>query len=280
MANAPAAYRRLTGALSQPPAPCWLSGRRGSGPGRDPVPGAPGGALRRWGPSRPGAVEGGGRAGRDAGRPGPGAATSRAARSWREVLLGHLMTTRGLDYAPTAPARQARVCELCESPLVATRKSQRFCSQVCAYDWRAGARAPYVRPADPPAGMKRCRMCREVKTVAEFYPRKRACGRTAWCAKCANLATMSSRRRLKLGVSDAQYNQMVGVQCGNCAICGLPENARNRRLNVDHDHQTGQVRGLLCSNCNTALGLFKDSPVTLKNALHYLREQVPVDARA
>lgn len=69
---------------------------------------------------------------------------------------------------------------------------------------------------------------------------------------------------------------MLAAQDGVCAICRNGEASksnrghRRRRLTVDHDHETGQVRGLLCSGCNLALGGFRDSPDLLLAAASYL----------
>lgn len=63
---------------------------------------------------------------------------------------------------------------------------------------------------------------------------------------------------------------------GACAICGESETAKSpidgavKRLAVDHDHRTGQVRGLLCSTCNNGLGCFKDNIQLMKRAIDYL----------
>lgn len=89
-----------------------------------------------------------------------------------------------------------------------------------------------------------------------------------------------SVRRIQLrkyGLTPETYEALSNEQKGNCAICGLNENSINQRgthyrLAVDHCHDTGKVRGLLCSNCNTALGLFKDNPMFLNSAIKYLGE--------
>ena len=65
---------------------------------------------------------------------------------------------------------------------------------------------------------------------------------------------------------------MLRGQGGVCAICKRTEtNPRYDHLGVDHDHNTGQVRGLLCSMCNQALGMLSDSPEILEEAVAYLR---------
>ena len=59
-------------------------------------------------------------------------------------------------------------------------------------------------------------------------------------------------------------------QNGRCAICGVPEYELPSRLYIDHDHETGKVRGLLCPSCNTGLGHLKDDPEVLLRACIYL----------
>lgn len=67
------------------------------------------------------------------------------------------------------------------------------------------------------------------------------------------------------GITIAEYEIMVREQNGLCGICKKPS-----KLVVDHDHDTGKVRGLLCNNCNTAIGLMKDKAVSLIDAATYL----------
>lgn len=72
-----------------------------------------------------------------------------------------------------------------------------------------------------------------------------------------------------------EYNELLAKQGGKCAICGCEEYIVGRGgevkpLAVDHDHNTGKVRGLLCQNCNVGLGYFWDNPTWLLNAVRYL----------
>jgi hypothetical protein len=66
-----------------------------------------------------------------------------------------------------------------------------------------------------------------------------------------------------------EYETMLTAQVGVCAIC-KKDCSTGRRLAVDHDHASDEVRGLLCSNCNTSLGGFKDSEELLLSAIAYL----------
>lgn len=76
----------------------------------------------------------------------------------------------------------------------------------------------------------------------------------------------------RFGMHPNQYEAMRVAQGGKCAICrGAPS---RDRLHVDHDHGTGQIRGLLCEGCNLALGKFKDSPEILEQAAAYVRRSI------
>ncbi len=72
------------------------------------------------------------------------------------------------------------------------------------------------------------------------------------------------------GLTVQDYDDMYIGQGGCCAICGTHQSRLKLRLAVDHCHDTGKIRGLLCGSCNTALGLLKDNPDVLYNAIKYL----------
>lgn len=75
--------------------------------------------------------------------------------------------------------------------------------------------------------------------------------------------------REEFGMSTEDYWEMFDRQGGRCAICrAVPD---WKRLAVDHDHETGEVRGLLCNSCNCGLGFFKDDPHLVAQALMYLK---------
>jgi Recombination endonuclease VII len=80
----------------------------------------------------------------------------------------------------------------------------------------------------------------------------------------------------KYGINEAEYERMVIAQNGRCGICQTdtpPVHATSgspSRWHVDHDHETGKVRGLLCFKCNQGLGNFSDSLANLERAMKYL----------
>lgn len=106
----------------------------------------------------------------------------------------------------------------------------------------------------------------------------------AWCRRCcleyqraytrkSKPSSAQNRRsslRRKFGITPEQYEALYQQQDRACAICRATSNFTFKNLCVDHDHRTGKVRGLLCLNCNTALGQFKDSTDLLVRAVGYL----------
>jgi hypothetical protein len=79
------------------------------------------------------------------------------------------------------------------------------------------------------------------------------------------------KRKAAFGLTPDMFEHLLRRQAGGCAICrGLPR-AKRRALAVDHEHRTRRIRGLLCENCNRAVGLFDDDPVRIATAVEYLR---------
>ena len=88
---------------------------------------------------------------------------------------------------------------------------------------------------------------------------------------------MRKKRRSETTGLQAHYDRLIVTQGNVCAVCGMAEGARRNkdgkpvRLSVDHDHQSGAIRELLCSGCNLMLGCAKDDPVRLEKGAAYLR---------
>lgn len=78
------------------------------------------------------------------------------------------------------------------------------------------------------------------------------------------------KRRFELSLED--YNKMLEEQDGGCIICGKTKEENKQNLSVDHDHESGKIRGLLCDTCNRGLGYFKDDPELIINAAKYLKK--------
>ena len=125
---------------------------------------------------------------------------------------------------------------------------------------------------------KFCSRCNTLKPILDFGIKKTAKdGYQLWCKKCTSEYAKTYRkcrkdkvrqwgRRCDLkrdyGITQEDYNKMFEQQEGHCAICDKPErakiNGRLKVLAVDHNHKTGQIRGLLCQVCNTRLAYIED----------------------
>jgi len=77
--------------------------------------------------------------------------------------------------------------------------------------------------------------------------------------------------RRQYGISMQEFNELLEHQGGGCAICAKPISKLRRRMNIDHCHDTNQVRGILCSGCNTGLGHLGDNIDGLLRAVAYLK---------
>lgn len=109
---------------------------------------------------------------------------------------------------------------------------------------------------------QRCGVCREVKPAAAFsLNRSSRSGLQHTCYEC--------QRDRRYGLSFGEYDRRMKEQQGVCAICHKTC-PRKMKLSVDHDHETGRVRGLLCQNCNAALGMFSHDSARLAQAISYI----------
>jgi hypothetical protein len=135
-------------------------------------------------------------------------------------------------------------------------------------------------PFDPPPEIKKCTGCHVNKSIENFVKdRHKKDGYSTRCNECQR----ASQFKNKFDITIADYNSMMIEQNGKCAICEKDnsENYLNYRsgkplaLSVDHCHKTGIVRGLLCSDCNTALGLLKDNQDLFYKAVEYLNKKPP-----
>jgi hypothetical protein len=154
--------------------------------------------------------------------------------------------------------------------------------------------------------VRACCRCKQEKSLEEFHRRPdRPGGRHYHCKACesnscktphrraqGNKRAAEFRARLKeadyeefrrrerqsnfrrlYGISIEDYDAMLAAQGGLCAICGEAGAGGRwkRRLHVDHAHDTGAIRGLLCHGCNVAIGSLRESPALLLKAVEYLK---------
>ncbi|WUO43898.1 endonuclease VII domain-containing protein [Streptomyces sp. NBC_00285] len=115
-------------------------------------------------------------------------------------------------------------------------------------------------------GSKHCQGCGESKPHSGWH--RKASTSDGWASRCKACRAVEARaKRLErnYGMTEAERDEMVAVQRGLCAIC-LTAPA----VHVDHCHKTGRVRGVLCFNCNSGLGLLRDDPEAMYRAADYL----------
>jgi hypothetical protein len=129
-------------------------------------------------------------------------------------------------------------------------------------------------------GKSFCSKCKTEKPVADFNKDKYTCtGYSRYCKFCnkkKSRATYTNNKRshkncqlkIDFGITIDDYEAMCISQNNKCGICNTE--IRDKALSVDHDHKTGELRGLLCNSCNLGLGHFKDSPHILRKAINYL----------
>lgn len=129
--------------------------------------------------------------------------------------------------------------------------------------------------------MKTCTKCGETKLLTEFYVIKTSGNPHGSCKECFKKRSKQSRdslgdehiknRNLRwwYGIGMEEYNEMLEDQDGKC-VCGSVIGRTDRKsLFVDHDHETGLIRGLLCNKCNRAIGLV-DDPASLRALADYI----------
>lgn len=136
--------------------------------------------------------------------------------------------------------------------------------------------------------MKRCTKCGELKPLSDFPVRKdRGSVPRSHCRPCHNADAKTPhakalqrewRYRTKYGITVAEFEVMLADQHRRCAICG--SGLDEATWHLDHDHESGQVRGILCELCNKGLGQFKDNPDRLLAAAAYLiQHQTPAERK-
>jgi hypothetical protein len=140
------------------------------------------------------------------------------------------------------------MCKWCKKEFVSSRKNKMYCSEECAYQ-------PVLK--------------RSLEYRTEHREEQAEKSLLYYHAHKDKYKDRILKK--KYGVTLEQVNSMIVSQGGVCAIC--MEKFRNAKdTHVDHNHQSGQVRQLLCNNCNRGLGEFKENQLTLQRAIEYLQK--------
>lgn len=124
-----------------------------------------------------------------------------------------------------------------------------------------------LSPTEVPKEIKICSVCDSSKHFTEFSKNGRSKdGLMAHCKPCKKAIDLESNLNRKYGITTDTFNSMKEEQGNKCQICFL-----EKQLVVDHCHNTGRVRGLLCHQCNTLIGFSKEDDIILKRAGEYVR---------
>lgn len=126
-----------------------------------------------------------------------------------------------------------------------------------------------------------CKKCSDDLPLNNFYFNKNGkYKKQNVCKKCMNVYDYKTDKNNKLkkayGITLKEYEELLSKQNGKCVICNIDNNGKYRSklraFAVDHCHSTGKIRGLLCSDCNTGIGLLKDNVNFLESAIKYLNK--------
>lgn len=177
-------------------------------------------------------------------------------------------------------AEDTKLCPRCDqikpwSEFYIDRKRARpgtYC-KLCAGEYK---KARYVPRTPVHAAV--CGQCGGPMPSGRSSRPRRFCGRKCLSDWHNAQQTREFRRdswlRAKYGITLEAYGALLADQGGVCRLCGTPEkDARHGVLDVDHDHETGQIRGLLCHRCNWALGIMRDDLTWLRAAVAYLERE-------
>jgi hypothetical protein len=179
-----------------------------------------------------------------------------------------------------------KVCAKCEQtlPLESFGENKRYSDgrqsycRPCFSEYMRDKRNPGWRATEADyralaaMGQRRCRKCKGVfpATTEHFYASAKCVGGIQWeCKECYGSRVRTGKLSRLYGMTDADFSAMLADQGGGCAI-NPQHDMGGSNWHIDHDHDTGRVRGVLCKHCNTALGYARDDPATLRALADYL----------
>lgn len=128
---------------------------------------------------------------------------------------------------------------------------------------------------------KKCPSCCFELPVTDFYIKKSKNPNyfrfNSPCKSCSNINRninyqKAYHRKMKYNITQEEYDNMMFKQNFSCKICGMHKDDLNKELSVDHDHNTGKIRDLLCQHCNTMLGMGRESINIFKSAISYIKK--------
>ena len=187
------------------------------------------------------------------------------------------------------PFLRSRRCRACEKSQGAAWRSanrpaikEKHKRNIRSFD---PAAAKLLRDAHPTM-VQKCSLCKKEKPFPDFcLSRSRKIGLSSVCRPCTKIkseewrkkyperftSVVRRRNRLKkYGLTDAAFKALLSSQGSKCAVCRDEISEGSFRCHVDHDHDTGAVRGILCNKCNAGIGMLQESADVVRAALEYL----------
>lgn len=183
-------------------------------------------------------------------------------------------------------------CLVCKKDYIAKSHKERTCSEACRVENIRNIKNEWYRRNKHKNAEYYQNNKERIKTKAEDYRnlnrdellerkkkyREKNKDLIKERSKDYTLRSIDKRREYRLkkdfNMSLEEYNTLLKEQNYCCKICGIHESGQKRNLAVDHCRTTGKIRGILCDNCNTSLGLLKESPSILQSAIDYLKNSL------
>ena len=128
---------------------------------------------------------------------------------------------------------------------------------------------------------RKCNKCNEILPVTDFHIKADKNTNhyrfNSPCKFCANLNRNKNyykahRLKIKYNLSQEEYDLKLKEQNYSCAICDIHKDDYSKEFSVDHCHKTGKVRSLLCTQCNSGIGFFRENITVMKKAIQYIKK--------
>jgi hypothetical protein len=201
----------------------------------------------------------------------------------QKYAITHPLARASGDFQRKRPKRsrlpvKCKGCSKCflAIPSQVDNGNGKYCSKDC-----------WLRARRPEQVGRICCRCKLYKLAGDFGIDKQSLRLRSYCAKCRAIQSFEARQKkvetlnvkslgltivmARFGLSHLDYDRILTEQSGRCSICRSvdPGKGHNRFL-VDHDHITGAMRGLLCTYCNTAIGMFRERTDIMQAAIAYI----------
>ena len=127
--------------------------------------------------------------------------------------------------------------------------------------------------------LKKCSKCKKVYPASKEYFHRRKKGKyglDSWCKNCHKISHKEIHIRKTYGITLDKLREMLIKQNYRCTICGRYfdeiKKLSHKHINIDHDHKTGKIRGVLCASCNRMIGFGFDNPFIFVSAIKYVKK--------